>query len=138
MRLGEQLIDLLGKRQRFRDQGEEMCSLAANLSEAGKQQEAFLCYQKARKVGEAHGFFSVECMACLGLGEEKMVEGCNEEGLDLLRNALAASRLSENEGYSTCEIPVLQSLINALFLTEAIDEVERTLNPRLSTLNPEN
>jgi len=66
-----------------------------------------------------------------------MREGCTEEALDLMRNALAASRLSENEGFNTYELPVLYSLIDALFLTEAIDEVERTLNPRPSTLKPE-
>jgi len=131
IRLAEQLIDRLGKRQRFRDQGEEMCALAINLRAAGRGQEASLYFQKARKVGEAHGFFSVECRACLGLGQEKMEEGCNEEGLDLLRNALAASRLSENTGFRTYELPVLRSLIEALYLTEAIDEVERTLNRRL-------
>ena len=128
-RIGEEMIDLLGKMQCFRDQGEEMCDLAQILFAAGKPLEASLKYQKARKVGEAHGFFSVECGACFGLGEEAMMEGRHEEGLDLLRNALAASRLSENDGFSTFELPVLRSLINALFLTEAIDEVERPLNP---------
>ena len=137
IRLGEQLIDFLGKRQRFRDQGEAMCVLAGRLCAAGKRQESSSYYQKARKVGEAHGFFSVECRACLGLGRDKMSEGCNEEGLDLLRNALAASRLSENTGWSTFELPVLRELIDALFLTEGIDEVDRTLHPQLSTLNPE-
>jgi hypothetical protein len=137
IRLAEQLIDFLGERQRFRDQGEAICELADCLCMAGKGQEASLYYQKARKVGEAHGFFSVECSACLGLGREKMEEGCNEEGLDLLRNALAASRLSENTGWSTFELPVLRELIDALFLTEGIDEVQRTLHPRLSSLKPE-
>jgi hypothetical protein len=138
IRLGEQLIDFLGERQRFRDQGEEMCNVADNLSVVGKQQEASLQYRKARKVGEAHGFFSVECRACLGLGREKLKEGRHEEGLDLLRNALAASRLSENEGFSTWELPVLQSLIDALFLTEAIDEVvfSDNLTHKPPKLNP--
>jgi hypothetical protein len=138
IRLGEQLIDLLGNGQRFRDQGEAMCALANSLHAAGKRQEASLYYQKARKVGEAHGFFSVECRACLGLGEEAMRGGRHAEGLDLLRNALAASRLSENEGLSTCELPVLHSLIDALFLTEAIDEVDLSvISPiRTQELNP--
>jgi len=130
IRLTEQLIDFLGKRQRLRDQGEAMCALANSLRAVGKRQEASLYYQKARKVGKAHGFFSVEWMACLGLGQDKIVEGRIEEGLDLLRNALVASRLSENEGSSTFELDVLQSLIDALFLTEAIDEVERSFNPK--------
>ena len=116
IRIGQQLIYFLGKGQRFRDQGEEMCALAESLHVAGKRQEASLYYQKARKVGEAHGFFSVECRACLGLGREKLKEGRHGEGLDLMRNALAALRLSENEGFSTWELPVLDSLIDALFL----------------------
>jgi len=138
IRLAEKQIDLLGKLQRFRDQGEAMCVLASDLSLAGKGQEASAYYQKARKVGEAHGFFSVECRACLGLGKDKMTEGCTEEGLDLLRNALVASRLGENTGWSAFELPVLHSLIDALFEAEAIDEVERTLNPRHATLKSEN
>jgi hypothetical protein len=138
IRLHEHLIDLLGQGQRFRDQGEAMCSLANSFCMAGKRQEASLCYQKARKVGEAHGFFSVECRACLGLGQDKIVEGCIEEGLDLLRNALVASRLSENEGYSTWELPVLELLIEVLFLTEAIDEVDclNNLAHETQKLNP--
>jgi hypothetical protein len=135
IRLTEQLIDFLGKMQRFRDQGEEICALASSLCAVGKRQEASSHYQKARKVGEAHGFFSVECRACLGLGREKISEGRHEEGLDLLRNALAASRLSENEGFNTLELPVLQSLIDALLLTEGIDEVERSFNTTSALYN---
>jgi len=122
--LGEQRVDLLGKMQRFRDQGEMMCALAGNLIDVGKRKEAAEYYQKARKVAEAHGFFSVECTACLGLGEQAVEDGRNEEGLDLMRNALAAVPLSEHEGTDPSEIPVLDSLIGALFKTHALDEVE--------------
>ena len=138
-RLGEQLIDSLGNRQFFRDQGEEMCNLAIILSEVGKQQEASLYYQKARKVGEAHGFFSVECRACCGLGEQAVMEGRHEEGLDLLRNALAAVPLTEDEGINLWELPVLHLLIDALFQGEAIDEV-KYINihyPKIRNLNPQ-
>ena len=124
IRLGEDLVALLGKMERFRDQGEEICLLADNLFEAGKHQEAAEYYQKARKVGEAHGFFSVECRACNGLGNAAMSEGRDEEGQDLLRNALAASSLSEDEGPNEWELPILNSLIMALFMTHAVDEVE--------------
>ena len=113
-----------------------MCALANCLHAAGRGPEASVYLQKARKVGEAHGFFSVECRACLGLAQDKLDEGCNEEGLDLLRNALAASRLSENEGVGTFELPVLNCLMDTLFRTKAIDEVEQTLNSRCSTLKP--
>ena len=46
-------------------------------------------FQRARDVGAAHGFFSVECRSCLGLGQIAVNDGRAEEGLDLLRNALA-------------------------------------------------
>ena len=54
-----------------------------------------------------------------------------------MRNALAAVPLCEKGGSNIFVFPVLHSLIDALFLTEGIDEVERTLNPRLSILKPE-
>ena len=124
IRLGEDLVALLGKMERFRDQGEAMCDLANPLNQLGKRQEAAEYFQKARKVGEAHGFFSVECRACLGLGDKAMREGRDEEGLDLLRNALAASPLSEEEETTVWELPVLHRLIDALFERHAVAEVE--------------
>ena len=118
-RLGEQRILLLGKMQRFRDQGEAICSLALSLIRAGKRKEAAGCYQRARLLGAAHGFISVECTACLGLGAEAMSEGRYEEGVELLRNALAAAQNS-----SLWELIALHSLISALFLTDAIDQLQ--------------
>ena len=52
-----------------------------------------------------------------------MAEGRNAEGLDLLRNALAASSLSE-DGEMHWERPVLRSLIQGLFKMDALEEVE--------------
>ena len=46
-------------------------------------------YNRARDVGQAHGFFSVECSSCLGLGKIAMDDGRAKEGLGLMRNALA-------------------------------------------------
>ena len=53
-----------------------------------------------------------------------MKEGRPEEGLDLLRNALAASSLREDEDDTYMELEVLVQLIDALFWTHAFDEVE--------------
>mmetsp|Transcript_56094 Transcript_56094/g.133904 ORF Transcript_56094/g.133904 Transcript_56094/m.133904 type:complete len:296 (-) Transcript_56094:42-929(-) len=122
-------VALLGKMERFRDQGEEMCSLADRLFTAGKRQESVWWLERARKVAEAHGFFSVECRACLGLGDESVEDGRHEQGVDLLRNALAAASLSEDE-HIFAEACILPTLIEALFTTNnAPDELE-TLVPR--------
>jgi hypothetical protein len=124
VRLQDRRIELLGNMQRFRDQGEEMCEAADYLVRAGKVQEAAAYSQRARDVGAAHGFFSVECKACLGLGYGAMLEGRHEEGVDLLRNALAASSLLENEEDNTMELQVLVRLTDALFQTHQVDEEE--------------
>jgi hypothetical protein len=114
-------VDLLGKMQRFRDQGEMMCSYA------GKREEAEKWFNRARDVGAAHGFFSVESSACHGLGKLSMEQGRHEEGAELLRNALVAANLSEHEDEvqrNQTELSVLYSLIAALFTIAAIDEAE--------------
>jgi len=124
VRLQDRRIELMGNMERFRDQGEEMCDAAEYLVAAGKVQEAAGYFQRARDVGAAHGFFSVECKACLGLGYGAILEGRHEEGMDLLRNALAASSLREDEDDTSMELTVLRHLTDALFRTHEIDEVE--------------
>jgi len=135
VQLEERRIEVLGSLQRFRDQGEAMCEnanrkrfLADTCADGGadsketralaRQQEAKRCFERARDVGAAHGFFSVECRACMGLGAIAMQEGRNEEGLALLQNALAASRLQ------------LTTLDDATF------EMGETLHPKPCNPNP--
>jgi hypothetical protein len=110
--------------ERFRDQGETMCNAASHLRFAGKDTEAAAYFQRARDVGAAHGFFSVEGKACLGLGNRAIEEGRHAEGVDLLHNALAASSLREDENDRGMELEVLSEFTDALFLTHAIDEAE--------------
>ena len=124
IRLQDRRIELLGSMERLRDQGETMCDAAEFLVLVDKVQEAAVYFQSARDVGAAHGFFSVECSACLGLGIRAIEEGRHEEGLDLLRNALAASSLREDEDDNIMELQVLAQLTEALFPTRGIDEVE--------------
>jgi len=101
-----------------------MCDAAAYLSLAGKVQDAAGYLQRARDVGAAHGFFSVECKACIGLSNRAIEEGRHEEGVDLLGNALAASSLREDEDNTDMELRALAQLTDALLLTHAIDEVD--------------
>jgi len=54
-RLEERRVDLLGKMERFRDQGEGMCSIGQNLLLAQKAHDAKRWFQRGRDVGEAHG-----------------------------------------------------------------------------------
>jgi len=124
VRLQKRRIELLDNIKRFRDQGEAMCDAADYLVIVGQRQEALEYFQRARDVGAAHGFFSVECKACLGLGRLAVLEGRHEEGADLLRNALAASSLREDEDDTHMELHALRQLTKALFVTHGIDEVE--------------
>ena len=124
--LEERRIPLLGKSQRFRDQGEAMCRLSDILfwlRFLGRKCEAATWYQRARDVGAAHGFFSLESKACVGLGRAAMEEGRYEEGLALLRNALVAAELNELDD-PKFEVDALMELVGALFTTTSIEEVE--------------
>jgi len=88
-------VQLLGKMERFRDQGAVICQIAQFVEQCCYGEAAFAgfdkatlssevrrhvevlftpgkaakYYQRARDVGAAHGFFSVECDACMGLGK---------------------------------------------------------------------
>jgi len=119
----ERWIPLLGKLQRFRDQGEAMCDLSIHLRVLERDSESATWYQRARDVGAAHGFFSLESRACEGLGRAAMVQGRREEGVALLRNALVAAELNELDD-PQYELDALHTLNYALFLTNSIDEVE--------------
>jgi len=121
--LAERRIPLLSKLQRFRDQGNAMCRLSDMLRFLDRHSEAATWHQRARDVGAAHGFFSLESTACVGLGMEAMEEGRHEEGVALLRNALVAAELNELDD-PKYEVIALDKLIDALFKTKSIDEVE--------------
>jgi len=121
--LVERQIPLLGKLQRFWDQGEAMCALSTMLRELERNSEAATWYQRARDVGAAHGFFSLESTACMGLGRAAMHARRFEEGLALLRNALVAAELNEFDD-PVFELEALKTLIGALFILRSIDEVE--------------
>jgi len=116
----------LGKLQLFRDQGKAMCFIAEmcfKCSFLERRSEAEKWNQRARDVGAAHGFFSLESKACIGLGMAAVAEGRDEEGVALLRNALVAAELNELDSPGF-ELDALQYLIDALFQTNLIDEVE--------------
>ena len=123
VRLETRRAGVLGKMQRFRDQGEALCLGAEHLLELWRRQEAEGYFEQARKIAEAHGFFSVECRSCLGLGKLATAGGRQKEGVELLLNALACLPLCEEES-TISELMVLPSVIDALFDTHAIDEVE--------------
>jgi len=119
-------IPLLGNLQRFGDQGHAMCNLSHILQSLERHREGVVWSQRARDVGEAHGFFSLESKACLGLGKAAVNGGRHEEGLALLRNALVAAELTELDD-SKCEREALQVLLQVLFQDRAFDEVEPLL-----------
>jgi hypothetical protein len=87
------------------------------------RQEAEGYFERSRNIAEAHGFFSVECRSCLGLGSLAMEEKRQKEGVELLRNALICVPLCEEED-TVMELNVLEACTRALFHTHAIDEVE--------------
>lgn len=99
-KLAERRFALLANMELFRTQGEAMSDVGSAFFNAARLQQAATYLERARAVGAAHGFFSVESKACLGLGKVAVAEGRNAEGVAFLQNALAGSspRLSQNPG----------------------------------------
>jgi len=65
-RIDVRRVELLGKLQRFRDQGACLCVIADCFIFQENQKEALKYFERARDVGAAHGFFSLECTSCSG------------------------------------------------------------------------
>ena len=126
VRIDERRVELLGKLQRFRDQGECICNIANSVLFQGKAEESKHYYQKARDLGAAHGFFSVECTSCMGLAQLAIRDGKTEDAVPLLQNALAATPLLEGgESVGACEeLMALKMLTDTLLETNSVDEVE--------------
>ena len=80
VRLETRRAEVLSKMQRFRDQGEALCRVADRFLGLGRRHDAEGYFQRARKIAEAHGFFSVECQSCLGLGGLAVAAGGARRG----------------------------------------------------------
>jgi hypothetical protein len=126
IRLLERQIPLLGKLQRFWDQGDLMCNMGSMLYQLDSNSKAAASYQRARVVAEQHGFFTLESRACTGLGIAAIDDGRRMEGLDLLRNALTAAELNEL-GDPQYEREALSVLLSQLFTSREFDEVKPLL-----------
>jgi hypothetical protein len=126
IRLLERQIPLLGKLQRFWDQGDQMCNMGVMLYQIDSKSKAAVSYQRARVVAEKHGFFTLESRACTGLGIAAIDDGRRMEGLDLLRNALTAAELNEL-GNPQYEREALSALLSELFTSREFDEVKPLL-----------
>ena len=113
-RLLERQIPIHGRLQHFSDQGHDMCKIAAILARHGSTPESETWFERARKVGEAHGFFSLESVACIGLGNAMMSTNRHDEGMGMLENALVAADLNELDE-PQYELDALKSLLDACF-----------------------
>jgi len=124
-RLIELRGEVFGKMERFRDQGGAICDLAEIVMRLEGVQAAGKYFQRARDLGEAHGFFSVESRACEGLAHVAMEEGRNEAGVELLRNALAAAGLNEDDA-GKYELSCVQPLNQGAFRDQRTRRVGAT------------
>ena len=121
--LQEKRIPLLGHLQRFSAQGDAMCNVSSFCQLLERNREAVAWYNRARDIGAAHGFFSIQSIACRGLGMAALEEGCHEEGVALLQNALSAARMNELDD-PMYELDALESLVQTLIDAKCIDDAE--------------
>lgn len=112
--------ELLGKLGRFKDQGESLSMTGQTLLFLERPEESRVVQQQSRDIGAEHGLFSVECKACCGLGQLAISEGRTDEGLNLLRHALAVASLAETDS-ARCQLSTLAHLFQELFKAGTLD-----------------
>jgi hypothetical protein len=123
VKLLERQLPHFDRWKRFHDQGEVMCTIATLLRDLRLDEQVVTWFQRAGVIAQEHGFFSLESKTCRGLGRAAREEGRFEEGLSLLRNALAAAELNELDR-PVYELYALEALIEALLAAGSLEEVE--------------
>jgi hypothetical protein len=107
-------VDLLKSMGDVREQGFVLCKIGECLINSVKFEDASMVFNQARRIAEDHGIISVECAACIGLGQISFVaarkksqddnvrEAKTKIALDFFRNAVIAATLADiNEPFLT-------------------------------------
>jgi tetratricopeptide (TPR) repeat protein len=125
--------EVLHRLERYRDEGELICSAADCIYDLGRFDDCIKLYSSARSIAEGNGFFTVECVSCKGLGLCYLQQGRVDEGFDLLRNAFATAPLCEHSKLKL-EFGTLDTLTHALYEYERFTEIEALL-PQLKLVS---
>ncbi|KAJ1491235.1 hypothetical protein T484DRAFT_1743128, partial [Baffinella frigidus] len=99
-----------------------MCLVGECFVRLDDAQGAGTWYQKARKLGEKHGCYAVECSASLGLGRiEFYIHNRMPEAEELLRHALSVLDFVEGQD-ETLERDIKHELAKVLLQTDRYEE----------------
>jgi hypothetical protein len=120
----QRVVQVLGKLERFSDQGGNMCKVGECFLILDDAKGAETWYQKARTLGEKHGCCGSEGRASLGLGRvEIYMRGRMQEGEELLRHALSVLDFVEGKN-ENLEREITQELAKVLLHTDRYKEAE--------------
>jgi len=120
--LFQRRVQVLGKLERFREQGAGMCQVGECFLLLNDAKGAETWYQNARKLGEKHGCYESEGRACLGLGRvELYMRGRLQEAEELLRHALSVLDFVDGKD-ETFERDIKGELSNVLMQTGHYEE----------------
>jgi len=119
--LCQRLVQLLGKMERFSEQGADMCRVGDCFIRLNDAKSAERWYQKARMLGEKHGCYESEGRASLGLGRVEFMRGRMQEAEELLRHALSVLDFVEGKD-ETLERDINVELAKLLMQTDRYEE----------------
>ena len=121
--LFQRRVQVLEKMERFSEQGADMCQVGDCFLRLNDAKQAETWYQNARKFGDKHGCYAVECAACLGLGcVEFYFRGRKQGAEELLRHALAVLDFVEGGEGGTLEREIKTELSKVLLQTDRYTE----------------
>ena len=122
--LFQRSVELLGKLERFSEQGTDMCHVGDCFLQLGDAKGGEMWLQKARKLGETLGCYAVECNACYGLGRMELhLHRRLQEAEELFRHALAVVEFVEDERETIwLERDIKLGLVTVLLRTDRYEE----------------
>ena len=121
--LFQRSVQVLGKMERFAEQGGDMCRVGDCFLRLNDVRCAETWFQNARKLGETHGCYVVECAACLGLGRAELcIRERMQEAEDLLRHALSVLDFVGDDKGDTLERDINTDLSKVLLQTDRYEE----------------
>jgi hypothetical protein len=128
IKMYDQLMTCMEDIQHFHDKGTYLYRVGCIFLRLGDNEEAERRFNGVRKLGEAHGFFTMECLACIGLGRISRLQGQTEMEIMFYNNAIAACSLlisCDNDLLYKCE--TLRHGTESLMDTD-IDMAQRMFN----------
>jgi len=121
IKMYDELMTCMEDIQHYHDKGTYLYRVGCIFLRLDNNEKAEQCFQSVRNLGEMHGFFTMECLGCVGLGRIFRLQGQKKMERMFYHNAtVACDLLVSCDNPSHYKIEVLRYMIESLMETDLI------------------